>query len=192
MKNNRTFREEYDRFLMILKNGQEFRLTNQDRKNAMYHLMKHAYNLGNGDLGLGLERIKEEAEQEHIEIRNKYSIFSLAEDMLDSNNPAHRSLIKFFLQNDHYILQDEALKLSEEIYQAEIKKSAKELPAIGDEENKPPPIYTKELQEVKRLSNEPLTIDQIAVRISKSRSSVKRYRKILGIRTRKHRAESDT
>jgi hypothetical protein len=44
-----------------------------------------------------------------------------------------------------------------------------------------PPSYTEDLQKVKELSLIPLTINQISLRLGVSESTIKRYRKILGL-----------
>ena len=48
-----------------------------------------------------------------------------------------------------------------------------------------PPIYADTMRKVKELSEIPITIESIALRLAISTSTVKRYRRILGIRRRK-------
>lgn len=48
-----------------------------------------------------------------------------------------------------------------------------------------PPIYANDLLQVEKLSMEGLTIIEMATRLSRSVSTIKRYRKILGIRRRR-------
>lgn len=57
--------------------------------------------------------------------------------------------------------------------------------ADSEKETMLPPIYSDRLKAVKELSEIPLPIDNIALRLAISTSTVKRYRKILGIRRRK-------
>jgi hypothetical protein len=78
-------------------------------------------------------------------------------------------------------------------YRQTFNKICAELEKFGAPETKsvlaldinPPPIYADDLEKVRELSMIPLTVQQIATRLAISESTVKRYRKQLGIQRRK-------
>ncbi len=124
---NMTVMEAFEYYEEKIKKGEP-----SDDDSFINKILKNVYHLGDGNFEKGWERLRKREEEHHERELRDDPILAFFEQLLKSENPVHRMVVKFIGQGGMSLPIKDGRVLQEKLLREENYESAKQLPISVD------------------------------------------------------------